>query len=419
MKFTAAATVLASSITASAESLPNPAGESLSNAANEASHHSLAVAMKWQDEIKGILKERRFLKKTNNVSRNLQDKLKRRTLRNQATEDDITFNAELDLGLFSRDLQQNITEGEREETLSDIERLVKKCVDYDYCTCSNVDIDAYTATVVCSYEEQCYGAADACEGQVDFCYERIVDRHFTAPATGYSRYCHNVNAPLEFTYCYGYEYLGEAGAPTSCFLELDGSKCNSCEWIEVDALGNYCVAYDCSNVDAYYIGTECGEKTIAIKRFEDFLIYSPLPCENGCNICPEGEEMTILYEYVTFALSIDKVYSYTCTDLNLAGLKGKLNDIPSDMGDLCYSLESVVDGPCGCEVPPTPWDNTDTDTDTDTATYEAPVEATIEGIDSEGTDKSSLESESAGARFGSDGFAIVAIVASIFSWTMM
>jgi len=415
MKFTAAATVLASSITASAESLPNPAGGSLSNAANEASHHSLAVAMKGQDDIKGILKERRFLKKTNNVSRNLQDKLKRRTLRNQATEDGITSNAELDIGLFSRDLQQNITEGEREETLSVIEVLVKECSDNGYCTCSNVDVDAYTATVTCSYEEECYGTADACEDQVDFCQERHIELHVTAPATGYSKNCYSVNAPLEFTYCYGLEYFGEAGPPTSCFLELDGSKCNSCEWVEGDAPDTYCTVYDCSNVDADYIGTECSEKTIARKRVEDFVLYSPLPCENGCNICPEGEEITIFYEYVTFALSIDKVYSYTCTNLFVAGLKGKLNDIPSDMGDLCYSLESVVDGPCACEVPPTPWDNTDTDT----ATYEAPVEATIEGIDSEGTDKSSLESESAGARFGSDGFAIVAIVASIFSWTVM
>jgi hypothetical protein len=47
---------------------------------------------------------------------------------------------------------------------------------------------------------------------------------------------------------------------------------------------------------------------------------------------------------------------------------------------------------------------------------EAPVEVTIEDPN-EGS--SEFLGESAGARFGSDGFAIVAIVASIFSWTMM
>jgi hypothetical protein len=408
MKFTAAATatVLASSITASAESLPNPAGGSLSNAANDASHRSLAVAMKGQDDIHGIFKERRSLKKTNNVIRNLQDKLKRRKLRNQATEDGSTSNAELDLGLFSRDLQleQNITEAKEEEQLSFYDNLVNKCSNSDYCTCSNVDADAYTANVVCSYEEECSDEDTACDGTAKVCYTSTAEFDLTAPQTGSIQYCWDVSAPLEFSYCYRVEYYGATGAPEKCFLEIDGTECNSCEFIVRDG-GGYCVAYDCSNVDAYYVGTECGVKTIVAKKVEDTLIYSYVPCENGCNICPEGEEMTIFDELVSFTLG-DEIFEYTCAEMNLAGLYGTLNVLP---GDMCYSLEPVVDGPCACEVPPTPV----------TATDEAPVEGTLEGISSEGTDKSSSESESAGARFGSDGFAIVAIVASIFSWTMM
>jgi hypothetical protein len=117
--------------------------------------------------------------------------------------------------------------------------------------------------------------------------------------------------------------------------------------------------------------------------------------------------MTIFDKYVNFTLNTDEEYTYSCSNLNLAGLMGELNYVP---GDLCYSLESVVDGPCGCEATPTPVHNEGV------LSTEAPVEVTIEDPN-EGS--SEFLGESAGARFGSDGFAIVAIVASIFSWTMM
>jgi len=411
MKFTVAATLLASSVTATAVSPPIPDGGSLSNDIDKASHRAIAVSMKQrQDDIKGILKERRLSKKANNVVRHLQDKLKRSKLRNQEAEDGGRSHDDLDLGLFSRNLQQNITEPEEVSMIQGVENV---CAVNDACSCPNVDVDAYTATAICVFEEYCYAVSDICSDDVQFCYDTTYELQVTAPQTGSSKLCWGVTSPLAFTYCYGLEHSGEEGTPKSCYLELDGTKCNSCEFVDSDVPGTYCTTFDCTNVDEYIYGTECGDVTIVKTKVEDHLIYAPLPCEDGCNICPQDGEMTSLNNYVTF-----EGESYSCRFWNVYGLAGRLDETE------CNALPSIVSGPCGCdatsppvEVPSTevPVVSTVEDTVKDTV-KDTPVEVTVE----EPT-KSSDEAlnESAAARFGNGGLAIVAVVASIFSWTMM
>jgi len=107
----------------------DPAGESSGNAADDASlavNRGLAVSTDRKQDITNILKERRKSKRENSkIIRNLRNKLKRSKLRNLVEEDGGTSDVDLDLGFFSRDLQENATEPEEEP--SAIDELIELC----------------------------------------------------------------------------------------------------------------------------------------------------------------------------------------------------------------------------------------------------------------------------------------------------
>jgi len=418
MKLTIAATGLASSIIATAESLPKPAGESLRDVVVDTplvSHRSLAVSMKDQHETSAIFKERRASKKQNGrVIRNLQNKLNNSKLRNRGEEDGEMSDSELDLGFFSRNLQ-NVTEPEEENV---IEELVALCsaenpIPGITCDCTNVDVDAYTANVFCTYDETCLDpTSNSCNETLTFCFVETYELEVFAPGSGTSSICYDVNSPITFSYCYGLSYSGEEGSPSGCFLEVDGNQCNSCEFtVESDDLDVTCNAFDCTNVDdAIGSGIACGEDTIVSKKIEDFLIYAPLPCEGYCNICPFGGEMTNLDNTVTMELTGQ---AYYCYELNLAGLMGYLQNIP---GDLCNTLPAMVSEPCGCPgtSPPVVPIFEEPDTVTSDEVDEALGDIEIP-VENEPLDEAP---ESAAACSSNDGFTIAAVMAFIFSHVM-
>lgn len=418
MKFTVATAILASSITATAGSLRNPA-----DAAPSASHRGLAVSMKDRSELSAALKERRASKKQNGkVIHNLQNKLKRSEIRNLAKEDG-DLSADLDIGAFSRDLQSNVTEPEVETTV--IDELVALCsannTDPEFsCTCSNLDPDAYTASVTCAYAQNCLDPTqNSCGDNATFCFVETYNLEVTASGSGSSSICYNVTAPMAFDYCYGLTYTGEE-VPSGCFLEIDGNQCNSCDFTVSEVYSNVtCNVFDCSNADeAIGSGTVCGDDTIVAEKIEAYLTYGPLPCDGGCNICPLDGEMGNLDNSVSMITGD----TYYCYQLNLAAQLGYLADIP---GDLCNSLPAIVNEPCGCfggdgtaaPVTPTVPAPTTAVAPTPTVPVEAPVKApTVAPADAVDTGAPT----SAARNTSINGFAIAAALATtVISWMMV
>lgn len=407
MKFTVAATLLATSVTATSGS-----DHSVANDAASASHRGLAVSLEDRFEVTSVLKERRASKNKGKVIRNLQRKLQQRQLGNEDEEDSQVHEEDLDLGIFSRGLQANATEPEEE--LSVMEQLIELCGDTEEtdesfsCTCADLNVEAYTASVTCAYAENCLTPTeDICGGNTTFCFLETYNLEVTAPGTGSSAICYELTSPLSFNYCYGLTYTDESTTPSGCVLEVEGNQCNSCEFYFYDSQPNVtCNNFDCSNADETIgSGIICGDDTIVSAKIEDHLTYAPLPCEGGCNICPSNGEMSLVDNNVTMITGD----VYQCWQLNLAAQAGYLQDMP---GDLCNSLLEVVNEPCGCVVPPatevpevTP--TSDEDTNPEAAPTDAPMSSTEPNEASDGaTVKSGFS------------FAATALAAT-FSWMII
>jgi len=379
MKLTVATAILASSISTTSGSLRNHADESLSMIRRDLSVSSINK----ESDIAAALKERRTSKKENGkVVHHLKNKLERTKLRNLAEQQ----TNELDVGALSRDLQGgggNLTEGDELNTvIGDLYDLcTSNTTDPGFtCTCSNLNLEGYTATVSCSYAEECLAPAKgSCNETVTFCFVETYNLDVTSAGAGSSSVCYDVVKPSTFSYCYGLTYNGDSETPTGCFFELDGTKCNMCEFsVSSDDPNVTCNDFDCNNVDtAISDGKICGDDTIVSQKIEKYLTYAALPCPGGCNICPLGGSMTNLDANVTMITGD----SYYCYQLNLAAQIGYLQNIP---GDLCNALPAIVNDPCGCEG------GTETETPTvpvvaPTITAEVKTEAPVATPDTEGT----------------------------------
>ena len=423
MRFTVAATVITSSVSATAEFPSSLAGEPLRNAIVHSSHRSLAISEKNQQDITTVLKERRASKKQNGrISRHLNSKLRNLKLRNQPEEVGDEFDADLDLGFLSRNLQENMTEPEEANVIEDLMDLCagENGVPGFSCSCSNIDVDAYTANVVCSYDSNCLEPTpNACGENATFCFVETYELKVTGPGAGSSKICYDVNAPINFTYCYGLTYAEDTGIPQTCFLEVDNTECNLCEFtFQSNAPNVTCNQFDCTNIDnTIGSGIACGDDTIVSKKIEDYLVYGPLPCEGGCNICPQDGEMMNLYNNVTMITG----EQYSCSQLNLAALMGYLQDVP---GDLCNVLPSIVDEPCECTslsevvtLPPIVADETPTE-----VLKEDLTEVAVETDSKPETDEETSEektSESAALYPGLNKFATAVVMVSVFSWVVV
>lgn len=429
MKFTVAASVVTSSLSAAAEFPSSRAGTV------DLTHERLAALKNNQRDITTILKERRASKTQHGrISRNLQNKLKNQELRNKAEEVGDVFDADLDLGFFSRNLQDNMTEPEEANGIEDLMYLCtgENSVPGFSCSCSNFDVDAYTANVKCSYDSNCLEPTEnGCRENTTFCFVETYEIELTAPGTGSTKICYDVNVPINFTYCYGFTYAMDTGIPLTCFLEVDGTQCNLCDFTYQGNQPNItCNQFDCTNIDETIgRGTVCGDDTIVAKKIEDYLLYGPLPCEGGCNICPGDGAMMNVYNNITLITG----EQYTCSQLNLAALMGYLQDVP---GDLCTALPSIVNEPCECTTslseeetsPPTvaigsPTEELSEDiiensmvddvkTDGDLSEETEEEETVEESIGEETT-------ESAATFLGLDKYVTTIVMASIISWAIV
>lgn len=362
MKFAVASTILAPSIPTAVGSVrtTNDVGRDFSTiktkkelllpSSSTSLSSSFSSIKRKESTVTALLKERRALKRDNGrIIGQLKNKLdiigSDQISSRQLTQ---MHSNEIDVGAlsFSRYLQENATEPES----SVISELVALCnsdaaSDEFTCTCSNLDQDTYTASVSCAYAEKCLEpTANSCKDNTTFCFVEVYKLEVTAPGTGTSSICYDVKTPYSFSYCYGLTYTGDSENPSGCFLDLEGSTCSMCAFSVSPINPNItCNDFDCSNIDpGLGSGQICGDDTIVSKKIEEYLTYAPLPCPGGCNICPNGGEMTNLDSNVTLITGD----SYYCYQLNLAGMLGYLQNIP---GDLCNALPPIVEKPCGCQ----------------------------------------------------------------------
>lgn len=419
MKLTIATTILASSISTTIGSLRNHADESVSTTRRDVSVSS--ITKQSESDVTAALKERRASKKENGkIITHLKNQLEqKRNLAEQTTE--------MDIGALSRDLQQvvavggNLTDSSEPSTvIGDLYDLcTSNTTDPGFtCTCTNLDVEAYTATVSCAYAEKCLEPTEnSCQENKTFCFVETYNLEVTAPGTGSSSICYDVKTPSTFSYCYGLTYTAESETPDGCFLEIDGTKCTTCDFSVSEINPNItCNDFDCNNVDTSIAdGQICGDDTIVSKKIESYLTYASLPCPGGCNICPLGGDMTNLDANVTMITGD----SYYCYQLNLAAQLGYLENIP---GDLCSSLPAIVNEPCGCTGMVEPGTPTESPVDTPVGITVAPAPVTDGEVVVTDTPVTEAVPESAPSGATSNGnffFTVAAAVVTTFGWMMI
>lgn len=405
MKFTVASTALVASITGVAESLSDSAERSFHDAIKDtarAEHRNLADAMESQRKLTDSFRERRLSSgNKGRLANKIRETVKNSELRNRAAEDAGTSHADdaFDLGVFSRKLQANMTglvEADDEQTKLDI--FLGLCEEEGYgftCSCSNLDRTAYQLDIFCSYDDNfCYTEEDGCSNNQTVCFAETIDVSFEAYRTGSYKTCYEVLSPVKMSYCFEKIYDGVYTGPSSCVKEFDGVECNSCSYSRV------CSTFDCSNIDIPFLdlgnvgtGSTCGNETIWKAVMDEYLLYGPLPCESGCNLCPGNGFMKDIYNTITFSpYGVEE--EYYCYALNTAALVGYLEEVP---GNLCEALPALVTEPCGCS----------SEVSVGSGTGDALVP------------ESSRSKSSATISSASAGLAIAAAAGSIFSWMMV
>lgn len=207
------------------------------------------------------------------------------------------------------------------------------------CTCSGVDVAAYTGSISCTYSPECLTVPNACGENSTFCYTQTYDLTVTAQYTGSAKNCYFFNEPKEQSYCFTLVIPAD-GSPQFCEIEVDGTKCNSCESSSQDYQGVYtdCTTFDCSNTNIASANTYC-DYNIPTLQVQNTLLYDVLPCENGCSICGEGN--SVLNPDALFTIAGND--TYPCGVIELAALAGYFEGT-----DLCTQLTGPFAETCGC-----------------------------------------------------------------------
>jgi hypothetical protein len=207
------------------------------------------------------------------------------------------------------------------------------------CTCSGVDVAAYTGSISCTYSPSCMELPNACGENVTFCYTQTYDLTVTAQYVGEGKSCYIFDQPKEQSYCYAV-VMPSDGAPPYCEIEVDGTKCNSCQSTQQLYQGVYrsCNLFDCTNTEIGAANSDCSNN-IPTLQIQNTLLYDPLPCDHGCSLC--GDDQTVVNGGVPFTLPNN--ITYPCGVVELAASAGFFNGT-----DLCTELAGPVAYTCGC-----------------------------------------------------------------------
>lgn len=214
-------------------------------------------------------------------------------------------------------------------------------------TCA-VDVDAYTATVNCTYDESCYMLGGYCGSNetMEFCETAHVMATVTGPGAYNSTLSFDVSQPDDFTYRVTFNSTGEDETEDkpACEIEVDGVVCTSCTPLVDNSTGTFCPAFDCDNTVVDASTQDCGFSIS--DAWAGAWLYNQLPCEGGCNLCGDGGRMGNPMEYFT----IPNVATVNCFDTQLSALEGEFNE------QQCSELRDLATEPCGCDgsPPPTP-----------------------------------------------------------------
>jgi hypothetical protein len=244
--------------------------------------------------------------------------------------------------------------------------------EYVSCDCVDIDVEAYSGSVSCSYTPLCGDLPNICQSNITFCYSMTYDLTVEAQYEGTGTLCYNFTSPETFEYCYGVVYAGSP-EPESCTMQAFGEQCNSCGFTQVTYPGDDtpqdCLEFDCSNTQLGLAETLCDYSVMEVV-IADYLLYSALPCPDGCNLCGPDGYMTSPYANITLPTG----EAYACGLLEIASLAGYFAGFEPD---LCSILPPLVEGPCGCETgPSTPGGGGTTEPGTPTAPTTAPPATT-------------------------------------------
>ena len=146
--------------------------------------------------------------------------------------------------------------------------------------------------------------------------------------------CYNLVKPMNWTYCT--TYTAVPGEETTCEMEVNGTKCNSCT-----LLGSNCRVFDCENTMIGKSSSTCGYSMM--EAYTSSYLYEQLPCDDGCSLCPDGEVMGSPDDsFVTSTGSISN-----CFVAQLSALTGDLTSSEC-------AAESRRVGNCDCGETPEP-----------------------------------------------------------------
>jgi hypothetical protein len=206
-------------------------------------------------------------------------------------------------------------------------------------TCQVSDFE-YAGKFDCTYATDCYTLGSLCNAtQVEFCENHTLEGTLSGEEDFEFKACYSLTKPKSFSYCVTYTYSPDPNQDTTCDMEIQGIRCNSCTLLFQGAVtADWCREFDCENTPLGTSASICDYNIL--EAFATAYLYDQLPCENGCNLCGEGARMT---DSATKQFTIPRVATLNCFQTQLLAMTGNYNR------QQCLELEELVNEPCNCE----------------------------------------------------------------------
>jgi hypothetical protein len=239
--------------------------------------------------------------------------------------------------------ESNVVPGGSSPTL--FETITSACETTDYCDCSGFDNEGLAGTVVCTNNgNYCSTTANHCEEDVELCYTITSTLDVISLDEYTYTECIQYTKPYHQKVCTTYD----TAVPTSCSVEFNNERCQSCETqlrFHVDtyernsieytySYNQRCFEFDCTNVAGGKSGNNC-DRDIAPIGYN--AVFGE-DCEK-CLICGLGYRMTAGDALFDFPV----IGEYRCDGVDLASILGFFDR------EFCPMMQEAAFGPCGCE----------------------------------------------------------------------